>query len=222
MPGTNGWNATLVLELQDLEAWRDDRCLFRALSCTLRPGEVLRVAGANGAGKTTLLQIVAGLAPLQAGSLRWRDLARDDDEQAFRRELLFLGHLPGLKAMLTVAENLRFLAALRGQPLSDDRLVSALARVRLAGYDDSPVAQLSAGQKRRVALARLFTEDAPLWLLDEPFTAIDREGVAELEGWLADHAEAGGLVLLTTHHDLRLRCPLRQLDIQPPADEEAA
>lgn len=222
MLGTNGRNASLVLDLQDLEAWRDDRCLFRALSCTLRPGEVLRIAGPNGVGKTTLLQIVAGLAPLQAGGVRWRDLARDDDEQAFRRELLFLGHLPGLKAMLTVAENLRFLAALRGQPLSDDRLVSALARVRLAGYDDSPVAQLSAGQKRRVALARLFTEDAPLWILDEPFTAIDREGVAELEGWLADHAGAGGLVLLTTHHDLRLRCPLRQLDIQPPADDEEA
>lgn len=210
----------LVLDLQDLEAWRDDRCLFRALSLTLRAGEVLRVAGPNGVGKTTLLQLIAGLAPLHAGDIRWRGQSRATDEQVFRQELLFLGHLPGLKAMLTVAENLQFLAALRGQPLSDDRLVAALARVRLQGYEDSPVAQLSAGQKRRVALARLFTERVPLWLLDEPFTAIDREGVADLEGWLADHAEAGGLVLLTTHHDLHLRCPLRQLDLQAPADEE--
>ncbi|PRD39682.1 UNVERIFIED_CONTAM: ccmA [Trichonephila clavipes] len=210
-----------VLELQDLEAWRDDRCLFGALSLSLPAGGVVQVGGANGVGKTTLLQLVAGLAPLSRGRVCWRGRDRDHDPAAFLRELLFLGHLPGIKAALTVAENLRFLAAARGLAPDDAAIAAALARVRLDGHEDSLAGHLSAGQKRRVALARLFTEPVPLWLLDEPFTAIDREGVAGLEGWIADHAEAGGLVMLTTHHALALRCPLQQLQLLPAYDDDA-
>lgn len=205
-----------MLQLQDLEAWRDDRCLFRQLSCTVSPGEVLRVAGPNGAGKTTLLQLVAGLSSLQGGRIGWQGVWCDEDSLPMRRDQLYLGHLPGIKAVLTVAENLRALAACAGRALTAQALSEALARVGLAGYEDTPAAWLSAGQKRRVALARLFTEPCRLWLLDEPFTAIDRDGVRDLEGWIADHAEAGGVVLLTTHHALSLRLPARELVITAP------
>ena len=204
-----------MLELQNLEAWRDDRCLYQALSFALHPGQVAQVLGPNGVGKTTLLKQIAGLSSLMVGDIRWQDLSVSVDRQRFQRDVLFLGHLAGIKSALTVAENLKILAACRGQPLSDDRLATALARVGLSGYDDTPVAQLSAGQKRRVALARLFTEAPLLWLLDEPFTAIDQTGVNELEGWLADHAEQGGMVLLTTHHRLSLRCPVLPIELVP-------
>jgi len=208
-----------VLDLHQLEVWRDDRCLFSGLSASLRPGDVLQVCGPNGAGKTTLLHLVAGLGGSWRGEVRWRGQARERDPEAFRRGLLFIGHLPGIKATLTVAENLRFLAACRGRAPDDAALAAALARVGLGGYEDCPCAQLSAGQRRRVALARLFTEPVPLWVLDEPFTAIDQQGVAALEGWIADHAAAGGMVLLTTHHALSLRCGLSQLALTPPPDD---
>lgn len=202
-----------MLELQNLEAWRDDRCLYQALSFVLQPGQAAQVRGPNGVGKTTLLKQVAGLSSLMSGEIRWRRAAVTANRQAFQRDVLFLGHLAGIKSALTVAENLHALAACRGGPLGDDRLATALDRVGLSGYDDALVAQLSAGQKRRVALARLFTEAPPLWLLDEPFTAIDQAGVAELEGWLADHVEGGGMVMLTTHHRLDLRCPVLPVDL---------
>ncbi len=205
-----------MLDLHHLEVWRDDRCLFSDLSASLRPGDVLQVCGPNGAGKTTLLHLVAGLGQPQSGDITWHGHPRAHDVERFLRNLLFIGHLPGIKAALTVSENLVFLAACRGVSLREVALTDALAQVGLDGYEDCPTAQLSAGQKRRVALARLFTEPVPLWILDEPFTAIDQQGVAELEGWIADHAERGGMVLLTTHHLLRLRCPLRQLAIVAP------
>lgn len=205
-----------MLDLHHLEVWRDDRCLFSDLSAALRPGDVLQVCGPNGAGKTTLLHLVAGLGQPRAGRIHWQEHPREHDPEEFQRNLLFIGHLPGIKAALTVAENLRFLASCRGLRLDDAALAAALARVGLDGYEDCPTAQLSAGQKRRVALARLFTEPVPLWILDEPFTAIDQQGVAELEGWIADHAGRGGMVLLTTHHVLQLRCPLQRLTLVAP------
>ncbi len=209
-----------MLDLHHLEVWRDDRCLFSGLSASLRPGDVLQVCGPNGAGKTTLLHLVAGLGRAQHGHVHWLEHPREHDPEDFQRNLLFIGHLPGIKAALTVAENLNFLAACRGLMLTEADLSAALARVGLDGYEDSPCGQLSAGQKRRVALARLFTEPVPLWILDEPFTAIDQQGVAELEGWIADHAERGGMALLTTHHVLKLRCPLRQLVLTRPVTED--
>ena len=202
-----------MLVLQNLEAWRDDRCLYQALSLTLRSGQVAQILGPNGVGKTTLLKQIAGLSGYLSGEIHWQEVPVSADRQRFQRDVLFLGHLPGIKSALTVSENLQILAACRGQALSDDRLATALTRVGLSGYDDTPVAQLSAGQKRRVALARLFTEAPLLWLLDEPFTAIDQAGVSELEGWLADHAEQGGMVLLTTHHRLNMRCPVLPIEL---------
>ena len=187
--------------------------LFGGLDFRLSPGEMLQVAGPNGVGKTTLLNIVAGLCPAEAGELRWRGRAVDDDPAAFRASFTWIGHLPGLKLMLSARENLASLLRLRGLAAEADAIVAALDRVGLAGYEDVAVGRMSAGQKRRVALARLFLEGRPLWILDEPFTAIDRAGVAELEGWLGQHAAAGGMVLLTTHHEFAPGFPVTRLDV---------
>lgn len=187
--------------------------LFCGLDFRLAPGEVLQVAGPNGVGKTTLLNIVAGLCPAEAGELVWQGRPVADDPAAFRAGFTWLGHQPGLKLMLSARENLAWLLALRGLAANAGAVADALARVDLYGYEDVPVARLSAGQKRRVALARLFLEGRPLWILDEPFTAIDRAGVAELEGWLGAHAAAGGMVLLTTHHEFAPGFPVQRLDV---------
>lgn len=202
-----------MLEAIQLEAVRDDRTLFAGLDFRLSAGEVLQVTGPNGAGKTTLLNMVVGLASCESGELRWHGQPISEDPSGFAKACLWLGHLPGLKLMLTARENLRWLAQLSGKSLSDERLEAALKKVRLAGYEDVPLARMSAGQKRRVGLARLFAEDKALWILDEPFTAIDRAGVQELEGWLGEHAAAGGMVLLTTHHDFSPDFTLRRLDV---------
>lgn len=202
-----------MLEARHLQAVRDDRVLFADLDFRLSPGQVLQVAGPNGAGKTTLLNLVAGLAAPAGGEVRWKGRSVADDSAAFARDLLWLGHQPGLKLMLTARENLQWLLRLAGRELPDDRLEAALERVGLYGYEDVPLARMSAGQKRRVGLARLFAEGRPLWILDEPFTAIDRAGVQELEGWLRDHAAAGGMVLLTTHHEFAPGFPVSRLDV---------
>lgn len=202
-----------MLDARQLAATRDDRLLFAGLDFRLEPGQVLQVAGPNGAGKTTLLNIVAGLAPAEAGEIRWRGVTVADDATGFRRDFTWIGHQPGLKLMLTARENLRWLAQLSGRSPGLQVLDAALDKVGLSGYEDVPLARMSAGQKRRVGLARLFVEQRPLWILDEPFTAIDRQGVEELEGWLRAHADAGGLVLLTTHHEFAPGFPVLRLDV---------
>lgn len=202
-----------MLDARQLQASRDDRVLFSGLDFRLAPGHVLQVAGPNGAGKTTLLNGIAGLFPLDAGVLTWKNRSVADDTDAFRADLVWLGHQPGLKLMLSPRENLSWLSRLRGVSAAAASINAALDKVGLYGYEDIPLARLSAGQKRRVALARLFVETCPLWILDEPFTAIDRQGVTELEGWLRDHAAAGGMILLTTHHEFSPGFPVERLDV---------
>lgn len=191
----------LILNATDLAAERDGRCLFSGLALQFMAGEVVRVEGANGAGKTTLLRILAGLDQDHSGQIKWP--AAEQAGRPWREDVLFLGHQPGIKGALTAVENLEWLTALRGRKPAGDLRV-ALQRTGLAGFEDVPVATLSAGQKRRVALARLHLEAAPLWILDEPFTAIDRHGVAALEETLAAHARNGGAVIVTTHHALAI------------------
>ncbi|MES2918339.1 MAG: cytochrome c biogenesis heme-transporting ATPase CcmA [Pseudomonadota bacterium] len=202
-----------MLEARQLAVSRDDRMLFGGLDFRLSPGEMLQVAGPNGVGKTTLLNIVAGLCPAEAGELFWQGRAVADDPGVFRAAFTWVGHLPGLKLMLSARENLACLLRLRGLHGEPAAIEAALARVGLYGYEDVAVGRMSAGQKRRVALARLFLEGRPLWILDEPFTAIDRAGVAELEGWLGAHAASGGMVLLTTHHEFAPGFPVTRLDV---------
>lgn len=209
-----------MLAVSRLQASRDDRVLFSGLSFAMQPGDILQLAGPNGAGKTTLLNRLVGLGAFDEGEVRWRGQPVDDDPAAFRTAFSFLGHQPGLKALLSPLENLRFLLSLRGLAHPPERVMAALAQVGLAGYEDVPVANLSAGQKRRVGIARLFLEDAPLWVLDEPFTAIDQSGVRALEGWLVAHARQGGLVLLTTHHLFPDSFPLQRLDLSRYRPEE--
>lgn len=214
----------LVLELQQLEVWRDDRCLLAGLSAALAAGELVHLRGANGAGKTTLLQVVAGLRRPTRGQVCWQGLPIEDERADFRRQLLYLGHLPGIKAALSVQENLQAAAGLRGLAVPGQGLRQALQQVGLSGYEETPVRQLSAGQRRRVALARLWLEPATLWLLDEPFTALDTDGIQALEQRLLAHVSAGGLVLLSSHQPLSPALPVRTLavaDYQPAGDEDA-
>lgn len=165
----------------------------------------MQVEGPNGSGKTTLLRMLAGLNRGFEGEIYWQGNPIAEVRDDFLASMLFFGHLPGVKAMLTAEENLRWYAALHPQTDSASKAIRhALARVGLAGYEDVPCNNLSAGQNRRVSLARLYLSHVPLWILDEPFTAIDRQGVSEKEQLIADHARAGGSVILTTHHSIAI------------------
>lgn len=189
-----------------LTAVRDQRVLFRELALDVAAGESWRVEGPNGSGKTTLLRILCGLDQDFEGTIHFPRAHAAG--HPWRADVLYLGHLPGLKAALTAGENLDWLCRQRGRPQKVSAY-EALARVGLQGFEDVPVSTLSAGQRRRVALARLHIEQAPLWVLDEPFTAIDRAGVAALESLLAAHAAKGGAAIITTHHELSI--PVRPL-----------
>lgn len=196
--------APVLLEGRGLTCVRDLRTLFRDLDFALAPGEVLQVEGANGAGKTSLLRILCGLAEPRHGAVYWRGEDIRRSRPSYHRQLLYIGHQPGVKDELTPLENLRFFRALGGH--GGERAVQeeALNQVGLYGFEDALVRTLSAGQRRRVALARLWLSTAPLWILDEPFTAIDQYGVRHLESRLEQHAEAGGLAVIASHQPLRL------------------
>eukprot|EP00163_Fabomonas_tropica_P028435 TRINITY_DN5783_c0_g1_i1.p2 TRINITY_DN5783_c0_g1~~TRINITY_DN5783_c0_g1_i1.p2 ORF type:complete len:213 (+),score=19.25 TRINITY_DN5783_c0_g1_i1:435-1073(+) len=192
-----------LLQAVNLQCERDERLLFRNLSFSIVPGTVTRVEGPNGSGKTTLLRILAGLNDAWTGDLNWCGEPRSNVREEFQRNMLYLGHRPGIKSLLTPMENLRALMAAR-RPMPDDVLRQALAGTGLSGFEDVPCRNLSAGQQRRVALARLLIADEPLWLLDEVFTAIDADGVKAIESLLQQRASEGGAVVVTTHHDLRM------------------
>ena len=191
-----------MLEAHDLACLKGDRLLFRGLALRLQAGGLLRVAGPNGVGKTSLLRLVTGLALPEAGEVRWRSVGIRSDREALHRELLYLGHAPALNDLLTPLENLRFACAAAGDDVDEQSCVTALARIGLENQLDLPARVLSQGQRRRVGLARLFlAARRPLWVLDEPFTALDVSAVAELAATLSDHCDAGGMVMLTTHQD---------------------
>ena len=193
-----------LLQAVDLQCERDERILFRDLSFSILPGTVTRVEGPNGSGKTTLLRMLAGLNDAWSGELLWCGKARSAGREEFLRNTLYLGHRPGIKPLLTPVENLRALTAGR-RPVPEQALRQALEGTGLAGFQDVPCRNLSAGQQRRVALARLLIADEPLWLLDEVFTAIDAEGVRAIENLLMQRAAEGGAVVVTTHHDLQMQ-----------------
>ncbi len=201
---------TPLFEARALCCERDERLLFRDLSFSLAPGEVLQVLGGNGAGKTTLLRGVAGLSSRIEGDMFWCGAPLPRQSWQFLCDSLYLGHDAAVKPGLTPVENLRWHAGLWGR-VREIGIEGALAAVGLGLFLDTPAQQLSAGQRRRVALARLLLSPARLWILDEPFTAIDLDGVQQVENLIAGHAAAGGAVLLTTHHRLSLACGFRQI-----------
>lgn len=207
----------LLLELRQLSCERDERLLFSELSLACCAGDLVQVLGPNGSGKTTLLRALAGISRDHRGTVLWRGTPVVECRWEFAHDMLFLGHLPGLKNVLNPLENLRWYTAADG--LNDADILQALAAVGLAAYEDTPCYQLSAGQMRRVALARLHLSQASIWILDEPFTAIDKQGVQQLERLLQQHRANGGLVILTSHQDLQLPA-LKQInlpDFQPVA-----
>jgi|AntRauTorcE11897_2_1112592.scaffolds.fasta_scaffold05104_5 heme exporter protein A len=202
-----------LLAVRQLSCERDERLLFSGLDFDLHAGDLLQLEGPNGVGKTSLMRLLAGFLPVSSGEIFWQGepLAVPCDD--FYQSMLFIGHLAGIKAELTPLENLHWFAALEGGVQEQD-LEEALNRVGLRGFEDQPCHQLSAGQKRRVALARLLFTPRPLWLLDEPFTALDKQGVAAMEQLLSDHAAEGGAVILTSHHALEQLSGLRKIHLK--------
>lgn len=187
-----------LLHAENLSCIRDDRVLFSGLSFTLGAGQILLLEGRNGSGKTSLLRILCGFREADTGRILWRGLPID--HHRFRSEMAYVGHLDGIKRELTVAENLCLALAInRPGPLT---LEQALDKVQLSGYDDTLVQALSAGQKRRLSLARLLITGTILWILDEPFTSLDKQGIMLIESVMLEHVRGGGIIVVTSHHDV--------------------
>jgi heme exporter protein A len=178
--------------------------LFEDVSFELQPGHALHLEGDNGVGKTSLLRMVCGLSPADAGEVRWQGQAIQDNALAFRSALFYLGHGLSLKEELSALENLLSDAAVAGRALTMAQAMHALARMGLRGREHLPLRVMSQGQKRRTALARLLASQAPLWVLDEPFVALDTRAVEGLRGLLADHVAQGGMVSFTSHQTVTL------------------
>lgn len=206
------------LECRDLSCERDGAALFRPVSFRIETGAILQVAGPNGAGKTTFMRALCGLFSDWSGQLLWNDQPYRHPDYDMRDAMLYLGHQPGVKKTLTARENLTWIFGVHGRAFPDS-IEEALAQVGLAGYEDIPCHQMSAGQMRRVALARLYVSAAPLWILDEPFTAIDKDGVRALERRLLEHAQAGGMIVLTTHQPLDIP-QVRVVELSPATEVE--
>ena len=194
----------MTLVVKNLQCIRGDRELFTGLSFKLEKNQLMMLEGRNGSGKTTLLRALCGLYLPDQGEILWNGETIKQQDEAFRRELLYLGHYNSIKADLTVLENLRFNTLLSGEKPSDDELMAAIDKIGLYAFEDSPSNQLSQGQKRRVALARLLLSNATLWILDEPFVALDIAAVELLESVISNHVANGGMVILTTHQEVPL------------------
>ena len=193
-----------MLEIIDLACIRGDRRLFSGLNFSLDSGSLLYVKGHNGSGKTTLLRSICGLFLPEDGEIRWDGESVRSLREEYYKEVVYLGHHNGIKYDLTGYENLHISATLDGDKVDEEKILSALAKMGLAGFEDLPTQMLSQGQKRRVALARLLINSSKLWILDEPFTALDVAAVDLLQLVLAEHVAGGGMIILTTHQEVAL------------------
>ncbi|MCC6068048.1 cytochrome c biogenesis heme-transporting ATPase CcmA [Ferrovum sp. PN-J185] len=192
------------LSVKDLSCQRGERLLFEHISFQLEPHQWCHVTGENGAGKTSLLRLCAGLSSPLSGSISWGGVNIPDDLDGFHKDLLYLGHASGLKEELTPLENLTLMSQIDGQPATEDTILSVLSFWGLAGREDLPVRVLSAGQRRRVLLSRLLLKSCPLWILDEPFNALDKKAINTLYDLLTNHVSKGGLLLVTSHQPMEM------------------
>jgi heme exporter protein A len=208
-----------VLEVKGLGCLRGERRLFAGVSFRLAPGGLIWIQGGNGSGKTTLLRTLCGLTPAMAGEVRWQGEPIRKLGEDYRRELTYIGHANGLKEDLSAQENLLAAAHLAGQPVNRSEVAEALHGIGLAGREHLPVKFLSQGQRRRAALARLWlAQPRTLWLLDEPFNALDIHAVAGMRQIMENHLSQGGMIALTTHQDVAIRATDAQtlrLDEEP-------
>ena len=193
-----------LLEARDLTCVRGDRRLFSGVGFSMTAGDCLHVRGENGVGKTSLLRLLTGLSKPESGEVLWNSKSITQESSAFHRELLFLGHRDALKDELSALENLQMYAALDDIKLSLEDALAALARFGLRGRENLPIHCLSAGQKRRVLMARMLTRNARLWILDEPFNALDVHAIDQLEALIAEHLAKGGMLVLTSHQAVKL------------------
>ncbi|MFZ4479949.1 MAG: cytochrome c biogenesis heme-transporting ATPase CcmA, partial [Rhodoferax sp.] len=191
-----------TLTFSKLGCSRGGRQLFQGVDCVLKAGHWLYVAGANGVGKTSLLRMVCGLAPIESGQILWNDTPIHSQSDVYRQDLCYLGHLNALQESMTVNENLVFTAALAGNAPEPTQLQEVLAHFGVRGRGEQLVKHLSQGQKRRVALSRLALSQARLWVLDEPFVAMDEKGVRMLADLIASHLGKGGLAVITSHQQV--------------------
>jgi len=194
--------SSVLLRANQLTCIRDDRILFDQLSFDVHAGSLLQIEGANGTGKTSLLRILAGLTLPYEGDVQYNALpimlCRDD----YYQDLTFIGHLAGVKGELSTLQNLSFNLAIQGDRLTN--IEQAIEHVSLTGFEEASASHLSAGQNRRIALARLWQSTSKIWILDEPFTAIDKAGVATLESLFLEHIQRGGAIIFTSHQELQI------------------
>lgn len=192
---------TQVLSGVDLTCYRGDRCLFQNLNFQIQSKQLLLIEGRNGSGKTTLLKLICGLRFPDEGSIQWNHQPIDEVAE-YRQHMVYVGHHDGVKRELTVAENLRLGQQLLPSKQTD--ITTILEQLHLLAHEDSLAATLSAGQRRRVALARILYSGVSLWILDEPFTALDKHTTGFFEDSLQTHLDAGGMVIMTSHQDLQI------------------
>jgi heme exporter protein A len=203
--------SNLELRGEGLHLWRGERHVLRGVSLQLRGGEILQLTGSNGAGKTTLLRVLSGLAYPEEGEVLWRGENVRQNLHAYHSEMAYVGHEPPLKADLTARENLRYWIGVR-RPLNAQAIETALDEVGAGEWRERAVRTLSAGQRRRVALAGLALLSVPLWLLDEPTTNLDTAGQTLVTRMLEAHAARGGLAVAAVHHELGVKgVPVRPL-----------
>ncbi len=200
---------TALLSANDLCIVRGDRCLFSELEFALNSGELLFIAGSNGSGKTSLLRGIAGLLDFATGHVTWDGRKILDDYQLFRSEVVWLSHRVGFKDELNLIENLQFESALRASSM--DKSAPVIERLGLARLTDLPFRYLSAGQQRRVALARMLLANARLWLMDDPFTNLDKAGQGLVAELIAEHVGSGGLCIAASHQTVEIAAPTNRV-----------